>query len=78
VQAKRQEILQKAGLYEGAELGDEIAATEEKMEKIKELLKNIAKDNPAVRQQIQQGLYEIFNEVVGVPVSGEVVVHQDV
>lgn len=65
--AKRQEVLQKAGLYDDAAMGDELARTEEQMDKIKELLKSVASKHPEVRREIMEGLSQIFDEAVGVP-----------
>lgn len=65
--AKRQETLQKAGLYDDAAVGDEMALVEEQMQQITELLKTIAQKYPEVRMDIMQGLSKIFEKPVGVP-----------
>jgi hypothetical protein len=69
--AKRQEVLQKAGLYDDANLGDELAIAEEQMDKIKELLKQIATNHPQTRQEIMYGLGVIFKRSESLPVKGE-------
>jgi hypothetical protein len=62
--AKRQEVLQKAGLYDDAEMGDALALAEEQMEGIKALLKAVASEHPAARQMIMDGLGRIFHQAV--------------
>lgn len=70
--AKRQDVLQKAGLYDDAAIGDELALVEEQMQGIKDLLKQVAKNHPAARQEIMEGLGKIFKQAESMPV-GEVV-----
>jgi hypothetical protein len=67
--AKRQDVMQKAGLYDDAAIGDELALVEEQMEGIKSLLKQVAKDYPAARQDIMEGLGRIFHQSTSVPVG---------
>lgn len=67
--AKRQETLQKAGLYDDAAIGDELALVEEQMEGIKNLLKQVATDFPETRQTIMQGLGAIFKAPIPLPVK---------
>lgn len=74
IEFKKVETWQKAGLYDDAALGDEIAQMEEKAEAIKQLLKEVAHTFPAAREMIQRGLGRIFGQPVGVVVEGEVVV----
>ena len=62
VEAKRQETLQKAGLYDDAGLADELVETQEKAQAIKELLREIASKYPATKTDILEGLSRIFNE----------------
>jgi hypothetical protein len=69
--SKAVEMLQKAGLYDDAALGDEIAEMEEKAEAIKQLLKQVAEQYPEARHMIMQGLTKIFNEASGMPVTIE-------
>ena len=70
VVAKRQDVLQKAGLYDDAAIGDELALVEEQMEGIKSLLKTVAKNHPEVRQEIMDGLGRIFKKAESIPVDG--------
>lgn len=62
VEAKRQETLQKAGLYDDAGLADELVDTQEKAQKIKELLRDCASKFPETKGFILEGLGEIFHE----------------
>lgn len=66
VQAKRQDTLQRAGLYDDAALGDQIVALEEQTDRIKALLKKVAKDYPETRTFIMEELGRIFREPVAV------------
>jgi hypothetical protein len=70
--AKRQEVLQKAGLYDDAAIGDELVMVEEQMNGIKELLKSVARNHPAARKEIQEGLGRIFHQAEPMVISGEV------
>lgn len=67
--SKAVDMLQKAGMYDDAALGDELAEMEEKAQAIKELLKQVAEVHPASRHMIMQGLSRIFGETNGVPVT---------
>lgn len=71
-EVKRVEMLQKAGLYDDAAIGDELAEMEEKAEAIKELLKQVAQRYPDARQMIMEGLSKIFKQPEPVVVSTEV------
>lgn len=68
--AKRQDVLQRAGLYDDAAIGDELALVEEQMQGIKDLLKSVAKNHPAARQEIMEGLGRIFKQATSLPVEG--------
>lgn len=68
--AKRQDTLQKAGLYDDALIGDELAEVEEQMDAIKNLLKQVATNHPAARQEIMHGLGVIFKQTQSIPVEG--------
>lgn len=70
IEGKRVEMLQKAGLYDDAALGDELAQMEEKADAIKELLKQVASEHPDTRHMIMKGLKKIFGQVEGIPVDG--------
>lgn len=67
--AKRQDVLQKAGLYDDAAMGDELALVEEQMQGIKDLLKTVAKNHPEARQEIMEGLGRIFQQPISIPVQ---------
>jgi len=76
IEAKRQDALQKAGMYDDYEVGDMLAETEAKMDAIKELLKQVIKEFPQAKAMILTGLRDIQDpnrlpepEVIG----GEVV-----
>lgn len=56
----RQEVLQKAGLYDDAALGDELALREEQIEQIRGLLKTVAQKYPDARIFIMEELGRIF------------------
>ena len=71
IEAKRQETLQKAGLYDDAALGDELIMMEERAEQIKKLLTNIATKYPETKMDIMYGLRAIFGQ--SDPIPGEVV-----
>jgi len=71
VEAKRQEALQKAGLYDDASLGDELVLMEERADKIKKLLTTLATKYPEVKSDIMYGLRDIFGQ--SDPIPGEVV-----
>ena len=58
----RQEVLQKAGLYESAGVGDEMVAMEEKAEAIKALLKELTKKYPQTKAFILEGLQKIYGD----------------
>ena len=70
IEGKRVEMLQKAGLYDDAALGDELAAMEEKAEAIKELLKQVAQEYPETRVVIMKGIRRIFGQVEGIVTDG--------
>lgn len=76
VESKRQETLQKAGLYDDAGIADELVDTQIKAEAIKELLRDIATKYPETKVDILEGLSRIFNQqividnsVLGLPVA---------
>lgn len=59
IEAKRQEALQKAGMYDDFEVGDMLAEAEAKIDAIKELLKEVLKKHPETKQMIMIGLRDI-------------------
>lgn len=59
IEAKRIEMLQKAGLLENKELAEEVVEIERRQEVLVGILKDIAKDHPQVRDLIMQKLSDI-------------------
>jgi len=59
IEAKRIEMLQKAGLLENKELAEEMLEIERRQEILVEILRDIAKDHPQVRDLIMQRLSDI-------------------
>lgn len=59
IEAKRIEMLQKAGLLENKELAEEMIEIERRQEVLVSILKDIAKDHPQVRDLIMQKLSDI-------------------
>lgn len=72
VEAKRIDFLQKAGLLDDAELGDMVAETEEKLAKMKDLLRTTAANCDKCRIPVARGLAVIFEEPA-VVVTSEVI-----
>lgn len=75
VEAKRQETLQKAGLYDDAGLTDELVELQEKVDNITHLLLTVAGVFPQTKQYIAERLALLQEGVVEVPntVKGETV-----
>lgn len=71
-EARRQDTLQKAGLYDDAGITDDLVEMQEKAEAIKRLLGEVTKKYPQTQQFIMEGLRQIFNEPP--TVEGEVIV----
>lgn len=67
LEAKRQEALQKAGLLDDGAMADQMVELEERLEQMKQLMVQVASKNPAVKQQIQEGLKAIFGQAPAVP-----------
>lgn len=67
--ATRHDILQKAGLYDDMEGMAELRETQEKVDKIRALLQEVAVKYPITKQFLLEELSKIFNE----PVSAGVV-----
>jgi hypothetical protein len=59
IEAKRIEMLQKAGLLENKELAEEMIEIERKQDVLKEILKDIASEHPEVRDKIMRRLADI-------------------
>lgn len=60
IESKRQDTLQKAGLYDDAELGDQLALMAEQAEAIKKMLVDLSEKYPQAKQDILEGLRRIF------------------
>lgn len=60
IEAKRQDTLQKAGMYDDAEIGDQLAQMAEQSEAIKQMLVDIAEKYPQAKSDILDGLRRIF------------------
>jgi len=62
IEAKRIEMLQKAGLLENKELAEEMMEIERKQEILKQILLDIASDHPEIRDKIMIRLSEISRD----------------
>lgn len=67
VEAKRQEVLQKAGLYDDAGMTDELVLAQDRAEKMKQALITVAKENPELKARILSLLSGIEDKIVVVP-----------
>lgn len=59
IEAKRQDALQKAGMYDDYEIGDMLAESERKIDAIKGLLKEIIAKYPETKNDVLNGLRDI-------------------
>lgn len=59
IEAKRQDALQKSGMYDDFEMGDMLAESERKIDAIKSLLKDVLAKFPDTKQMIMNGLKDI-------------------
>jgi hypothetical protein len=62
IEAKRIEMLQKAGLLENKELAEEMLEIERKQDVLKQILLDIASEHPEVRDKIMRRLSEISKQ----------------
>lgn len=77
VEAKRQETLQKAGLYDDAGISEELVRMEEYTDAIQQVLFDVVKQFPQTKVFIMERFSKIGNPVtVDEPVKGEVIVHE--
>ena len=67
VESKRQESLQKAGLYDDTGMAEEIAEMEAKAEQIQQMFAEVATRYPQTRAFIQERLSQIFGSGGSVP-----------
>ena len=68
IEAKRIDMLQKAGLLENKELAEEMLEIERKQDILVNILKDIASEYPQVRDEIMRRLSRITNKVEEVTV----------
>lgn len=61
LEAKRQEALQKAGMFEDYEIGDMLAESERKVGEVTKLLKRVIAEFPETKQMIIEGIKNIEN-----------------
>lgn len=73
VEAKRQETLHKAGLFDDSGIADQIAEMEATAEAIETFLGEIAKKYPETRTFIMEGLHRIFGSGVSVDTDENVI-----
>lgn len=64
VEAKRQETLQKAGLYSDNDIADELLRMEEYVNGIKQVLFSVVKEYPMTKQFIMEGFSRVGEPVV--------------
>ncbi len=69
IEAKRLDSLQKAGLLDDQQLGDQVAQTQSRLAAIKELLREVTAKCDHCRIPVAQGLGKIFNEVTPINVE---------
>lgn len=67
VESKRQETLQKAGLFDDSGIADELVAMEETAENIKQLLSDVVRKYPETRLFIMEGIQRVFGNGNSVP-----------
>lgn len=73
VEHKRQDALQKAGMYDDGELADMVMETERKTQAIAEFLTKLAADEPHLKPRIIEALKKIENPDYIAPVDLDVV-----
>ena len=77
VEAKRQEVLQKAGIYDDSGIADQMVLMEEKVDKMQQLLINVTSMFPDTKMYIIERLSMVQDAPVPVPsettMQGEVV-----
>ncbi len=72
IEGKRVEMLQKAGLYDDAALGDEIAEMEEKQQILINILKEVTADCPHCKLEVARRLAKVTGKAEPVVIPGEV------
>jgi hypothetical protein len=72
IEAKKIDMLQKAGLYDDASLGDELAEMEEKQQILISILKEVTSDCDHCKVEVARRLSKVTNKSEPVIISGEV------
>jgi len=72
IEAKKIDMLQKAGLYDDAALGDELAEMEEKQQILISILKEVTSDCDHCKVEVARRLSKVTNKSEPVVISGEV------
>ena len=72
VEAKKIDMLQKAGLYDDASLGDELAEMEEKQELLVSILREVTADCDHCKYEVARRLAKVTGKAEPVNISGEV------
>jgi len=73
IEAKKIDMLQKAGLYDDAAIGDELADMEEKQAILISILKEVTADCDHCKYEVARRLAKVTGKVEPVTVSGDVV-----
>lgn len=71
LEAKRVDVLQRAGVLSAQSVGDEVAQTAIKHKKILDLLKSIAAKDKNIAREIAEGIADIEGQVISVRVVEE-------
>jgi len=72
IEAKKIDMLQKAGLYDDASLGDELAEMEEKQQILISILKEVTSDCDHCKVEVARRLSKVTNKSEPVVITGEV------
>ena len=72
IEGKRVDMLQKAGLYDDAALGDELAEMEEKQQILISILKEVTSDCDHCKVEVARRLAKVTNKAEPVVIPGEV------
>lgn len=72
IEGKRVDMLQKAGMYDDAALGDELAEMEEKQQMLIQILKEVTSHCDNCKYEVARRLSKITNKTEPVIVEGEV------
>lgn len=70
VEAKRNEILTKAGLFDDSDIADQLVEYEEQVEKIKSLFADVVRKYPETKLFIMEALREVFGQSPTMPAQG--------